>query len=42
MSYVIYDKETTRLFKVPGGGRGCYKDSWDSIGAAKAALTRRI
>lgn len=41
MAYVIYDKETTQLFQVPTQHVRCYRDSWDSIGAAKAALTRQ-
>ena len=40
MAFVIYDKETTQLFEVPTQSVRCYKDSWESIGAAKAALTR--
>jgi len=40
MTYVIYNKETTRMFHVPTRHARCYKETWKSLGAAKAALTR--
>jgi hypothetical protein len=40
MSYVIYHKETTRLFYIRARSVGCYTDSWKTAGACKATLTR--
>jgi len=42
MSYVIYNVETTKLLRVKSGGVGCYKETFASIGAAKAAMTRAL
>jgi len=40
MSYVIFNKETTRILQAPARSVGCYIDSYKSESAAKAALTR--
>jgi len=38
--YVIYHKETTKTHYVPTRHVRCYKSSWATEGAAKAARTR--
>ena len=40
MSYVIYHKETTLTHWVHTRHVRCYKDSWATESAAKAAITR--
>jgi len=40
MSYVIFNKETTRILSAPARSVGCYIESYKSESAAKAALTR--
>jgi hypothetical protein len=42
MPYVIYNIETTKLLRVKSGGVGCYKETFASLGAAKAAMTRAL
>ncbi len=41
MSFVIYNKETTRRFQIPASSVGCYTDSWATAGSAKGILTRQ-
>jgi len=41
MSHVIYNKATTQILSIPARSVGCYKESFKSEGAAKAALTRQ-
>lgn len=40
MTFVIYDKETTRQHRVRTQHAGCYRDTWATESAAKAARTR--
>ena len=40
MSYVIYNKETTKTLLAPARSVGCYIEDYKSESAAKAALTR--
>jgi hypothetical protein len=40
MSYVIYNLKTTKLYRSPSGGVGCYKEHYATEAAAKAAMTR--
>ena len=40
MSYVIYDKESTKTLLAPARSVGCYVENYKSESAAKAALTR--
>jgi hypothetical protein len=40
MSYVIYNKETTVLFRIRARSVGCFTDRWATEGACKATLTR--
>ena len=40
MSYVIYNKETTKILLAPARSVGCYVERYKSESAAKAALTR--
>ena len=40
MSYVIYNKETTKTLLAPARSVGCYIESYATESAAKAALTR--
>lgn len=42
MSYVIYNKETTRFFSIPARSAGCWKDSWASKGAATRAFNAAV
>ena len=42
MSYVIYNKESTRLFSIPARSAGCWKDSWASKGAATRAFNAAV
>ena len=42
MSYVIYNKETTILFSIPARSVGCWKDSWESKGAATRAFNTAV
>ena len=41
MGYVIYNKETTVILRISARSAGCYKESFKSESAAKAALTRQ-
>jgi len=41
MSFVIYNKETTRILMVRARSVGCYTDRWATEGSAKATLTRK-
>jgi len=41
MSFVIYNKETTRILLVPARSVGCYTERWATVGSAKATLTRK-
>jgi len=41
MSYVIYNKQTTKTLLVPARSVGCYHETYKSRPAAKAALTRQ-
>jgi hypothetical protein len=40
MSFVVYNKETTKTMSVRARSANMWKDTWKSEGAAKAALTR--
>jgi hypothetical protein len=40
MAYVIYNKETTEILQARARSVGCYKETYKSESAAKAALTR--
>jgi len=40
MSYVIYNKQTTKTLLAPAQSVGCYNEFYKSESAAKAALTR--
>ena len=40
MSYVIYDKESTKTLLTPARSVGCYTEFYKSASAARAALTR--
>lgn len=40
MSYVIYNKQTTKTLLAPARSVGCYNETYKSRTAAKAALTR--
>ena len=40
MSYVIYNKETTKTLLAPAQSVGCYIEFYKTESAAKAALTR--
>ena len=40
MSYVIYNRKTTKTLLAPARSVGCYNETYKSRTAAKAALTR--
>ena len=42
MSYVIYNKETTIMFSIPARSVGCWKDTWESKGAATRAFNKAV
>ena len=42
MSYVIYNKETTKLFSIPARSAGMWKDSFGSKGAATRAFNAAV
>ena len=42
MSYVIYNKETTRLFSIPARSVGCWKDTWANKGAVTRAFNKAV
>lgn len=42
MSYVIYNKETTKLFTVRARSAGMWKDRWESKGAATRAFNSAV
>lgn len=42
MSYVIYNKETTKLFSVPARSANMWKDSFGSKGAATRAFNAAV
>lgn len=42
MSFVVYNVKTTKLLRMPSGGVGCYKETYATVAAAKAALTRAV
>ena len=42
MSYVIYNKETTRLFSIPARSARCWTDNWASKGAATRAFNKAV